>query len=111
MAEWMSSLDPRPRETQGRVSSGIALGIGLNVLQALLVFFVAAKAGGNMDRFVTALLIGWGGAGVVQLAYVVPLYLRLRKKDRTETAKGLVIAASLVILINASCWGFLQFKS
>lgn len=105
MAELMSSLDPRPKETQGRVSTGIGLGIGLNTLQALLVYFVATNVGGNIDRFVTTLLIGWGGAGLVQLVYVVPLYLRLREKGRTETAKGLVIAASLIILINASCWG------
>lgn len=42
--------------------------------------------------------------GLTQLVYVVPLYLRWKDKQPAR-AKGLVIGASTVALLNASCWG------
>ena len=102
--------DSEPREDWG-VGVGFAIGVGLNLLQAGLVFVIANAFQSNLDPFVLSLMVGWGGAGLIQLVYVVPLYLYFRNKEKTETAKGLTIAASLVILLNVACWGFWQFGS
>lgn len=48
-----------------------------------------------------------GGVGIIQLIYVLPFYFWFRKQGKTETAKGLVIAASITALLNATCWGLL----
>jgi hypothetical protein len=46
----------------------------------------------------------FGGIGVVQLAYVIPLYLRFEEKGETNVMKGLIIAASVTALLNVGCW-------
>jgi membrane protein YdbS with pleckstrin-like domain len=45
------------------------------------------------------------GIGVVQAAWIVPLWRRYRAIGETETAKGLLIAAGIIFLLNAGCWG------
>ena len=47
------------------------------------------------------------GIGLAQLMWIIPAYLRYKKRGETETAKGILIAAGLVFLLNASCWGVL----
>jgi hypothetical protein len=42
---------------------------------------------------------------VVQLAYIVPLVLYYKRRSEMATVKGLWIAASIVALLNVSCWG------
>lgn len=44
------------------------------------------------------------GIGIAQLVYVVPLYIRW-KDTKPASAKGLMIGASIIALLNASCWG------
>ena len=108
----MTILQPPPeKNTDWGAGVGFAIGVGLNLLQAGLVFWIANAFQDNLDRFVLTLMIGWGGAGLIQLIYVVPFYFYLRKKEKSETAKGLTIAASLVILLNVACWGFWTYRS
>jgi hypothetical protein len=45
------------------------------------------------------------GIGAVQAVWIVPLWRSYRHSRETETAKGLLIGASIVFLLNASCWG------
>jgi hypothetical protein len=45
------------------------------------------------------------GIGLVQAAWIVPMVLRFRATGRRETAKGVIIAAAITFLLNASCWG------
>jgi hypothetical protein len=47
------------------------------------------------------------GIGLVQLLWIVPMVLKYRKTGRTETAKGVIIAASIIFMLNAACWGLL----
>jgi hypothetical protein len=47
------------------------------------------------------------GIGLAQLLWIIPLYLRHRKRGTSETAKGLIVAASITFLLNAACWGLL----
>jgi hypothetical protein len=94
---------------EGSAFRGFALVVVLQLLQAGLVMSIGDQfnSGGDagLGRSLMVAFIGLGGAGIIQLIYVVPLYFYFKKKGRTETARGLVIAASLVILINAACWG------
>lgn len=46
----------------------------------------------------------FGGIGVVQLAYVIPLCFRCRANGQTNVLKGLIIAASITALLNVGCW-------
>jgi hypothetical protein len=50
------------------------------------------------------------GIGLLQIAYVIPVYRLLRKRGKPMTARGLVIAASITALLNATCWGIAQYK-
>jgi len=45
--------------------------------------------------------------GVVQLLWLVPLWRGYRKKGKTESAKGVILAASITFLLNSACWGLL----
>ena len=76
----------------------------LNLLQVALVALLSDQL--SSDRVADSILfVGLAAAGLIQLVYIVPLYLYFRRKGTTETAKGLLIAASLVILVNGFCWG------
>lgn len=89
---------------EGHVTLGFALGVILNLLQVGLVAVLNDQFSSDSISE-PILLVGLGAAGIVQLFYIIPLYTYFRRKGKTETAKGLLIAASLVILVNGLCWG------
>jgi hypothetical protein len=47
------------------------------------------------------------GIAIVQLAYIGPAVYYFRRQNEPATVKGLWIAASIVALLNAGCWGIL----
>ena len=99
----MQTLD---HQDEGSIAAGIGIGFGLNAA----VFTVLLVAGINLDRLPWLAQIffsGAGGIGLTQLIYIIPLYLRYQKKGQKNTAKGLVIIASIIALLNATCWGLL----
>lgn len=78
----------------------IVLGCAVAGLAVSIAFDVAS---GGMGL---ALLLG---IGVVQALWVVPLWRHYRKVGETETAKGILIMASVVFLflLNPGCWGLI----
>ncbi|HEY6334158.1 MAG TPA: hypothetical protein VI756_32890 [Blastocatellia bacterium] len=44
-------------------------------------------------------------AGLVQLVYILPLIALFRKLRRSNLAQGLIIGASVLFLLNATCLG------
>jgi hypothetical protein len=42
-----------------------------------------------------------GAIGLVQVGYVVPIWRVLVRKGKPRTAKGLLIAAGITVLVNA----------
>jgi hypothetical protein len=94
-------------EYQGTIGWGFGITVVLNMLQGIVLWLILSNATG--DAAIKTLFIGLGGWGVLQLVYVVPLYLYMKKKE-TATAKGIIIAASLVILLNATCWGIIGLR-
>ena len=51
--------------------------------------------------FMAALFIG-----LVQWAYLVPLCLWLKRKNRSGEIKGVIIAGASIMLLNGACWGY-----
>jgi hypothetical protein len=45
--------------------------------------------------------------GIVQWLYVIPVWRYLRKAEYKQTGKGWLIAASVTVLVNGTCMGFL----
>lgn len=50
---------------------------------------------------------GFGGLGILQLLYVVPRSLQLRRQQRWARLKGVIAGAVVVALFNGGCWVFL----
>lgn len=82
----------------GSVGTGVVIGLALTFGAIGVGVFSAAFTGG-----ISAIVLL--GIGVLQAAWIVPLVRHFRTKGETETAKGLLIAAGIVFLLNASCWG------
>ena len=97
----MNDYQDHPQENQGSVGWGFLLGVLLNLLQGALFWLVLSK---STSSGITLLVVGLGGWGVIQLVYIVPIYFYLRHRNKAATAKGLVIAGSIVLLINVGCW-------
>lgn len=89
------------QESSGSVIMGFAMGVGLNILQGLALLLILSMS----NQQLTVLIIGLLFFGLFQLIYAIPLYFYLRTRHKTSTAKGLLIEACLVLLINATCWG------
>ena len=95
---------PTQSHSTGEVIAGFALGIGLIIVFTCLI----GAIGVTLVRYLRA----FGGIGVwfvlafgvTQLIYMVPAILIARRRGRIGMAKGLIIAASLAFLLNASCF-------
>ena len=85
-------------EQRGTVGRGVGIG-------ALLTLGGIVASGVLMVVYIGFAMLF--GIGVAQLMWIIPAYLRYKKRGETETAKGILIAAGLVFLLNASCWGVL----
>ena len=83
-----------PPVEQPQNPGNIWAGFGL----AAIINIVAAIAG----IFTIVITLG---IGVVQAAWIIPMVIAFRKSGRTETAKGVIIAACVTFLLNAGCWG------
>lgn len=82
---------------KGGFGNGFALGIGLGVVQMFVTLFIVQAT--NDPK---ALFVGTMFFGLIQLIYVVPLYVFLRR-HQPSSATGLAVAACLIALISVSC--------
>ena len=85
-----------------RSNGSIARGLGIGALLTLGGAVASLPLMVVYIGFVTLF-----GIGLAQLIWMMPAYRRYKKRGETETAKGLLIVAGLVFLLNASCWGVL----
>jgi ABC-type glycerol-3-phosphate transport system permease component len=95
---------PGPRYA-GSLLKGTLLGFGLNIGGMMLAGFAGALSADSIGVAFFAIVFG---IGLGQLLWMIPFYRRFRRDGQTETAKGLVIAAAITFLLNASCWGLLM---
>lgn len=85
-------------------------GVGLAFLATIgwAVVLAAALSLISAPEVTDVLLeIALAGAGLVQLIYLVPLGIWLRKRGKRNAFKGVAIFVSVVFLLNASCFGLI----
>jgi len=90
---------------------GLLLCWGINLVQVLagctMAWAVSASPGGSNTVVYIAIAIALG-VGLLQLLYLIPLWLVLKTNEKTQTIKGVGIAACITALLNAA---WLLFKA
>jgi hypothetical protein len=84
----------------GSIWRGIGIGAAINICALIGSIFAILIIVGSI------VLIAFG---LVQFAWILPICRHYRAKGETETAKGILIAAGISALLNASCWGVLVY--
>jgi hypothetical protein len=82
----------------GSILRGVAIGAGLT-LAGLLVFAFL------MIVYIGAFLLV--AIGLAQAIWILPAFRHYRSRGEPETAKGILIVAALVAMLNTTCWGIL----
>jgi len=97
-------------QSKGRLRTGLGLTLVLHILvQAPVFFFLLAIA--SSDWMLTLAGYSLMYLGLSQLVYMIPAILIFRRRGDTETAKGLIVGASLTFLLNANCNGLLFWSN
>ena len=84
--------------------------IGWGFLLAILIPIVVGFLASNIGVPAVAGVVVFG-VGLVQWLYIVPLSRYLKTAGYSRNSKGLLIGASVITLLNASCWGAVFFIS
>jgi hypothetical protein len=88
-------------EDKGIIGAGMLICWGLNIAEVFLGFsFVSFEK----DKIPMPAVVLIGGIGLLQLVYILPLYFMFRRKGKTATAIGLVVAACFTALLSSACW-------
>ena len=45
------------------------------------------------------------GFGLIQLIWMIPIWMLAKKYGGSETAKGVLIGIGITLLLSAACWG------
>lgn len=100
----MSEDNPQKKKGSNRSSQGTAWrgSIGTGVGLVLLLHLV---------QLPTAAMTEWRSLPIIcmtQAVYVIPAFIIALWKGHQETAKGIIIAASITALLNVACNGFVS---
>jgi hypothetical protein len=103
-----SNLDRWAREVVEQSRGSIAAGLGLTLVfhmgALVAIFFILPMiATGEPGLELTINLLMY--MGLLQLVYMIPAILISRRRGEIETAKGLIIGASVTFLLSATCNG------
>ena len=91
-AEWLQ------KAKAGSILNGVLLLVGAHAAGFFLTAALAVIIGPQ-------LFLSMGFIGVTQLVYVVPLVLWMNTRAGSRTVKGVLLGASLTLLLNAACLG------
>lgn len=88
-----------------RVIQGILLLIGMHALAILIIFAISyilqmIYGGYTILGFFFAL----GGLFLLQLLYVIPVCIWLKRKRKNFIVKGVIIGAVITALVNGGCF-------
>jgi hypothetical protein len=75
---------------------GLVCGFLLHFCSLLFLLF---------GKFALAMLLG---IGVTQLIYVGPLMIYFYRQGSMNAFKGMLLAAGITFLLNATCWGLVS---
>ena len=96
---------------EGSILQGLFLCWGMNLVQVMLGCSVAwgASEGPGISETVVDIAFAIAlSVGLLQLLYLIPLWRVLKTNERTQTIKGVRIAACITALLNAA---WLVFKA
>ena len=100
----MSTATPT-RSSGVEVAKGIATCFVLDALYFGIACLLIMTSGSYVDFSFTVGVVLIGGFGLLQLLYAIPLILTLRRKGRPNFALGMIVGASVGVLLSATCWG------
>lgn len=89
---------------------GILLLLGLHIVAGIVIFVIGLIIGqifGNYT-FLGVWIYGSYGFFLLQLLYVIPLIIRLKRQSKVARMKGVIIGAVITALLNGAC--FLAFS-
>lgn len=95
--------------SRGSIWQGLLLCWGMNFVQVWVgctVAWATAEGPGGSDTLQSVAFAIALGVGLLQLLYVIPLCRALKTKDKTQTIKGVWIAACVTGLLNAAWFVF-----
>jgi len=83
---------------KGSIVAGLAICWLLNIAQLGIGWLLLVAD----VRMLPAYYVLTGAIGLVQVGYVVPIWRILVRKGKPRTAKGLLIAAGITVLVNTA---------
>lgn len=86
----------------GSIVAGMAICWLLNIAQAGISWLLLVAD----ERMLPIVFVLAGMIGLVQVGYVAPIWRLLWRKGKQRTARGLLIAAAVTMVINAAVWVF-----
>ncbi|HEX3879470.1 MAG TPA: hypothetical protein VHW24_20950 [Bryobacteraceae bacterium] len=97
-------MTPEPNQPDtSSFALGCLLAFGATIAAVVLGLIVVNA----INRASTATLIPFTAFGLIQLIYIVPLVVWLRRRGDIRAAAGVITFAAVVFLLNAACWGFM----
>ena len=101
MLSFPEEAGPQTPGGHGSFWAGFGLAALINI-GAVVAGFVTLVAGIGI-----VILLG---LGLVQLAWIVPMYIRYRRQGKSQNALGVLLAAGVTFLLNAGCYGLVSLK-
>jgi hypothetical protein len=88
---------------------GLITLLGMHLISAFLIFLLGLIVSYAFTGYAALYIWIYGGGGffLVQLLYVIPLVLLLKRQGKTARMKGVIIGAVITALLNGAC--FLSF--
>jgi hypothetical protein len=102
---WFYTLITGNRQSDAaQMIEGFLEVVGMNILFLMLILLLASVFN-NQANFILSGLIG---LGIIQLLYVVPRSLSLRRRQRWAKLKGVMGGGVIMLLLNGACWGLFR---
>jgi hypothetical protein len=98
----MEREDSSRGNQEGSIAAGMAICWLLNIAQLGISWLLLVAD----DRTLSFVFVLAGMIGLVQVGYVAPAWRLLRRKGKVRTAKGLLFAAIVTLMVNAGVWIF-----
>lgn len=95
----------RPSNELVEILKGMGLLLLYHILAGFIIFIMGFIIGMFFGGYIFLGIWALGGASFffVQLAYVIPLVLRLRRQGKIGMMKGVIIGATITALLNGTC--------
>lgn len=85
---------------QGSLLLGMIVGWLLNVVHLGIAYFVFVE----IERMLSSVFVLVGAIGLLQVGYIAPLWYLFRRRGKRRMARGLLIASTITLLVNAVFW-------